>query len=222
MAYFQFDGGIEDDSIFVFHGIIRDDFPRHANTDDAEGNEHRHVFTSDDLKRFVRVGRYDIAHHKLTPCGDGNDFRTELRIVWAAFREVLPALRVTHLSLRAINRIEPPDGEGNHEDYFATYPAIGSGVPNELFSVFMRLGLVHPERENIRAVANWAARRLCSRRCFPSGRSHCRATRRGESGRPNRALPRSRLARAVPCRRSGVDRGFDSPRSRRDPFVTAL
>ncbi len=157
IAYFKFTFPIEEDSILIFREHIKDSFPKNDVPEASEGNSNRHVFTSEDVKRFVRIGQDDFAYHKLAPYGDGNDFRSELRIIWESLREVIPTVQVSQIALRAINRIEPVDGEGNHDDYFKTYPVIGSGVPDELFSAFMRLGLIHPEYEDIRAVINWAA-----------------------------------------------------------------
>ncbi len=158
IAYFRLGPEMTDDAIAVFRERIRGDFPRDdvSETNSASGGSTL-VFTSDDLKRFVRIGTGDLAYHKLAPYGDGNDFRNELRILWGQFRDVVAQVRVTQVALRAINRIEPDDSGGSHEDYFRTYPAISSGVPDELFSAFMRLGVLHPVHKDVSGVINWAA-----------------------------------------------------------------
>ena len=160
IVYFRFDSPVGEDAIRRFREQITADFPRDDTTTIGDAGELRYVCTSDDRKRFVRVGGNDFAYHKLAPYGDGNDFRRELRILWEEFYNICPAVQVNQLALRAINRIEPLETVGSeidHEDYFTTYPVIGGDSSNRLFAASMRLGMVHPDYDDIRAVVVWAA-----------------------------------------------------------------
>lgn len=155
IAQFRFGSRLSSEQLNAFEAQLRPDFPSDAKEPVIETT--RRTFASADEKRYVRVGQSDLAYHKLAPYGDGNDFRTELRILWRALQKVAPETLATEATLRAINRVDINAEEASEQDkYFNTFPMVGDALPSMLASAFMRLVIPHPERDDIRGVIVWA------------------------------------------------------------------
>ena len=90
-------------------------------------------------RQTVVIGPNVFGFSQLAPYRDWSTFRDDARRYWIMFSERLNPIEVVRLATRFVNRIDIPAPVADIEQYFATGPMLGSGMPDVLAGFYMQL-----------------------------------------------------------------------------------
>ena len=88
-----------------------------------------------------------FAFNKLKPYENWDLFRSEGRILWELYSEIVNPVKVIRIGLRYINRIEVPLPFKDFSEYLLTNPQIAPNLPQAVSHFFMRLEVPNPDIE---------------------------------------------------------------------------
>jgi len=98
---------------------------------------------SRDGKSVCTISGNSFLCSRLQPYENWEKLRSEFRRLWETFNE-LETLKVTKAAVRYINKIFIPVGSEIF-DYVYTYPKLAPGLPDALYSSFVRLEIIIPD-----------------------------------------------------------------------------
>jgi uncharacterized protein (TIGR04255 family) len=99
------------------------------------------LFTHTNQKQIARVGLQSFTYSQIAPYETWEKFSAEAKIMWTAYKKVVPVAGITRIALRYINRIDLPWPFADLNEYFTTYPQVSLGLPQQLSGFFMRLDI---------------------------------------------------------------------------------
>jgi uncharacterized protein (TIGR04255 family) len=102
-------------------------------------------FLRQDGSALIQVQPNILAVTHLRPYPEWPQFRALVLEQLATYAEVSGQRDVARLGLRYINRIQIPTVKFELEDYFATVPTVGAGIPDLFQSFLMRVDILHEE-----------------------------------------------------------------------------
>jgi uncharacterized protein (TIGR04255 family) len=81
--------------------------------------------------RVLQLRNDGFAYSHLAPYTQWEIFRSEAQPLWTQYRRSRPQSKLTRCALRYINRIDIPGTKIEIHDYFALYPKIPEGLPQQ-------------------------------------------------------------------------------------------
>ncbi len=106
-----------------------------------------YLFLSREEKKVVQSKIDGFAFNKLKPYENWDLFRSEGRILWELYSEIVNPVKVIRIGLRYINRIEVPLPFKDFSEYLLTNPQIAPNIPQAVSHFFMRLEVPNPDIE---------------------------------------------------------------------------
>ncbi len=114
------------------------------------------MFQSEDKRQILQARLDGFTFSRLAPYTTWEDFSTQARAAWGAYRQTFPAMRVTRLAVRYINRIEFPTPADDLAKYVTLLPTIPDNLTSTgaLSGLFMQLKM--PMRDGANLILNEA------------------------------------------------------------------
>ncbi len=98
-----------------------------------------YVFFSEDGKQIFQARLDGFTFSRLAPYDRWQTFSDEARRLWAVYRGVAQPSKVTHVSVRYINRLDLPMPMRDLADFLRTVPEISSDLPQTMIGYLMQL-----------------------------------------------------------------------------------
>lgn len=105
----------------------------------TSGGPDGYLFRSSVENKIVQARLDGFTFNKLKPYENWEVFLSEARKLWDFYFQLTNPLKITHIALRYINRIEIPLPMNEFKEYILTVPEIASDLPQGLSQFFMQL-----------------------------------------------------------------------------------
>jgi uncharacterized protein (TIGR04255 family) len=106
--------------------------------------------------RVLQIQQNSFTFSHMAPYTSWEGFKNEAIELWKLFTENYPALTVTRVSTRYINRIAIPNESIELHDYFHLYPKIPEGIPQDVTGMLLQVQMPQNDLGNAKAVVNLA------------------------------------------------------------------
>ena len=104
--------------------------------------------------RVLQIQQNSFTFSHMAPYTSWENFKAEILELWQLFTDNYPALAVTKVSTRFINRISIPQVSIELYDYFHLYPKIPEGIPQDVTGMLLQLQMPQKDIGNATAVIN--------------------------------------------------------------------
>jgi len=140
----------------VNFGVVPEDMSAANRRESPRPKEVGLRLANDLNNRVLQIQQNSFTFSHMAPYSSWESFKDEVVELWNLFIENYPALTVTKVSTRFINRISIPKESIELHDYFHLYPKIPEGIPQDVTGMLLQLQMAQKDIGDATAVINLA------------------------------------------------------------------